>query len=266
MSPHSSDRRFHFVLAVLGGSYILLIAALLVGDLLYTSPGDIRDALNDPNIRFAIRLSVLSATFTTILAMWVAVPLGYLLSRVKFRWKWLVELLLDVPLVLPPLVIGLSLLILFQLPVGRAVEGVVPVVYRVPAVILAQFAVSTAFAVRTMRVTFDQIDPRAESVAMTLGCTRAMAFRMVTLPAAKRGMIAAATLAWARAVGEFGPVQIFAGATPMKTVVLPTAIFFEAQLGRLSAAVAVSLILVAVALAALFAVRLAGWREGAQER
>ncbi|MFO0804169.1 MAG: ABC transporter permease subunit [Gemmataceae bacterium] len=260
MSPHRSDRGFHLALALLGGSYVLLIAALLIGDVLYTSPGDIRDAFNDPNIRFAIRLSVLSATFTTILAMWVAVPLGYLLSRMNFRGKWLVELLLDVPLVLPPLVLGLSLLILFQLPVGRAVEGVVPVVYRVPAVILAQFAVSTAFAVRTMRVTFDQIDPRAESVALTLGCTRAMAFRRVTLPAAKRGMIAAATLAWARAVGEFGPVQIFAGATPMKTVVLPTAIFFEAQLGRLSAAVAVSLILVAVALAALFAVRLADGR------
>jgi molybdate transport system permease protein len=261
MNPHRSDRRFHLGLAFLGGSYVLLIAALLIGDLLYTSPGDIRDALNDPNIRFAIRLSVLSATFTTILAMWVAVPLGYLLSRVAFRGKWLVELLLDVPLVLPPLVLGLSLLILFQLPVGRAVEGVVPVVYRVPAVILAQFAVSTAFAVRTMRITFDQIDSRAESVALTLGCTRAMAFRRVTLPAAKRGMIAAATLAWARAVGEFGPVQIFAGATPMKTVVLPTAIFFEAQLGRLSAAVAVSLILVSVALAALFAVRLTDGRS-----
>lgn len=264
MNPHRSDRRLHLGLAFLGGSYVLLIAALLIADLLYTSPGDIRDALDDPNIRFAIRLSVLSATFTTILAMWVAVPLGYLLSRGAFRGKWLVELLLDVPLVLPPLVLGLSLLILFQLPVGRAVEGVVPVVYRVPAVILAQFAVSAAFAVRTMRITFDQIDSRAESVALTLGCTRAMAFRRVTLPAARRGMIAAATLSWARAVGEFGPVQIFAGATPMKTVVLPTAIFFEAQLGRLSAAVAVSLILVSVALAALFAVRLADGRSYAR--
>ena len=258
MSPHASDRCFHFALATLGGSYVLLIVALIVGDILYTSPGDLRDAINDPNIRFAIRLSLLSATFTTILAMWVAVPLGYLLSRTKFRRKWLIEALLDVPIVLPPLVIGLSLLILFQLPLGRAVESVIPVTYHVPAVILAQFSVATAFAVRTMRVTFDQIDPRAESVALTLGCTRAQAFRRVTLPAAKRGMIASATLAWARAIGEFGPVQIFAGATPLKTVVLPTAVFFEAQLGRLSAALAVSLIMVAIALAALLVVRLLG--------
>jgi len=258
MTPHSSDRPFYLALTLLGGSYVLLIVALLVGDLAYTSPGDIRDALNDPHIRFAIRLSVLSATITTILAMWVAVPLGYLLSRTRFRGKWLVDTLLDVPIVLPPLVIGLSLLILFQLPPGRAVESVIPVTYHVPAVILAQFAVATAFAVRTMRVTFDQIDPRAEQVALTLGCTRSRAFWRVTLPAARRGMLAAATLAWARAIGEFGPVQVFAGATPMKTVVLPTAVFFEAQLGRLTAALAVSLVMVAVALAALILVRTVG--------
>jgi molybdate transport system permease protein len=252
----ASDRFFFLALSALGGSYVLLILALLIGDLLYISPGDLRDALDDPNIRFAIRLSVLSATVTTFLAMVVAVPLGYLLARTRFPGKALIETLIDVPIILPPLVIGLSLLILFQLPPGRAVERVIPVTFHMPAVILAQFAVATAFAVRTMRVTFDQIDPRAEQVALTLGCTRAQAFRWVTLPAARRGLLAAATLAWARAIGEFGPVQIFAGATPMKTVVLPTAVFFEANLGKLSAAVAVSLIMVAVALAALLATRL----------
>ena len=124
MMPHASDRLFYLAFALLGGSYVLLIVALLAGDLLYTSPGELRDALNDPNIRFAIRLSVLSASITTILAMWVAVPLGYLLSRAQFRGKVLVDTLLDVPIVLPPLVIGLSLLILFQLPPGRALESI----------------------------------------------------------------------------------------------------------------------------------------------
>jgi len=257
----ASDRWFHLTLALLGGSYVLLILALLVGDLLYTSPGEIRDTLNDPNIRFAIRLSLLSATITTILALWVAVPLGYLLSRARFPGKAVVDTLLDVPIVLPPLVIGLSLLILFQLPLGREVEKVIPITYHVPAIILAQFTVATAFAVRTMRITFDQIDPRAEQVALTLGCTRAQAFWRVTLPAARRGILTAATLAWARSIGEFGPVQVFAGATPMKTVVLPTAVFFEAQLGRLSAALAVSLVMVAAALGALLITRFLGWRS-----
>jgi molybdate transport system permease protein len=248
-------------LAVLGGSYAVLIVALLAADLLYADPGQIRDALDDPQIRFAIRLSLITSTITAILAMWVAVPMGYLLSRSEFRGKALVDALVDIPIILPPIVIGLSLLILFQLPPGQAIEHVMPVTYHVPAIILAQFTAATAFAIRTMQVTFDQIDPRAEQVALTLGCTRAQSFWRVTLPTARKGMLAAATLAWARSLGEFGPVQVFAGATPGKTVVMPTAVFLEQQVGRLQAAIAVSLIMVAVAVLALGLTRALGLRN-----
>jgi len=256
-----TDRGFYFALAVLGGSYVLLVIALLVGDAAYTRPDQVREILNDPHIRSAIRLSLLTSTVTTILAMWVAIPLGYLLSRCAFRGKAVVDTIIDIPIILPPLVIGISLLILFQLPPGQAVERVIPVAYHVPAIILAQFAVATAFAVRTMQVTFDQIDPRAEQVALTLGCTRAQAFWRVTLPAARKGVLAAATLAWARSLGEFGPVQVFAGASPGRTVVLPTAVYFEQELGRLHAALAVSLVMVALAACVLVLTRLLGLRN-----
>lgn len=260
VSP-SNDRGFYLALAVLGGSYVALIAALLLGDLLYTSPGQIREALNDPEIRFAIRLSLLTSTTTAILAMWAAVPLGYLLSRIEFPGKIVVDVLVDVPIILPPIVIGLSLLILFQLPPGRLIERYVPIAYHVPAIVLAQFTAATAFAVRTVRVTFDQIDSRAERVALTLGCSRSQAFWRVTLPAARKGILAAATLAWARSLGEFGPVQVFAGAMPGRTVVMPTAVFLEQQVGRLSAAVAISLVMVAVAVIALLVTRILGLRS-----
>lgn len=256
-----SDLGFRLAIAVLGGSYVLLVVGLLIADLLYTNPGEIRDALNDPQIRFAIRLSLLTSTITAIVAIWVAVPLGYLLARMEFPGKAVVDTIVDIPIVLPPIVIGLSLLILFQLPPGKAIERVIPVTYRVPAIILAQFTAATAFAVRTMRVTFEQIDPRAEQVALTLGCTRAQAFWRVTLPSAWKGLLAAMTLAWARALGEFGPVQVFAGATPGRTVVMPTAVFLEQQVGRLSAAIAVSLVLVAVAVMVLLLTRMLGLRN-----
>lgn len=255
------ERGFFLALTVLGGSYVLLIVSLLIGDLVYTRPDQVRQTLNDPSIRSAIRLSLLTCTITTILAMWVAVPLGYLLARTEFRGKALVDTILDIPILLPPLVIGISLLILFQLPPGQAVERVIPVVYHVPAIILAQFAVATAFAVRTMQVTFDQIDPRAEQVALTLGCSRAQAFWLVTLPAARKGVLAAATLAWARSLGEFGPVQVFAGSTPGRTVVLPTAVYFEQELGRLHAALAVSLVMVVLAGVVLALTRILGLRD-----
>jgi molybdate transport system permease protein len=251
-----SDRGFHLALAVLGGSYVLLVVGLLLADVLYTHPGQIRQALDDPQIRFAIRLSLLTSTVTTILALWVAVPLGYLLSRTEFRGKAVVDTCVDIPIV-----IGLSLLILFQLPPGKAIERVIPVTYHIPAIILAQFTAAAAFAVRTMRVTFDQIDPRAEQVALTLGCTRAQAFWRVTLPTARKGLLAAATLAWARSLGEFGPVQVFAGATPGKTVVMPTAVFLEQQVGHLESAIAVSLVMVVVAVLALVLTRTLGLRN-----
>ena len=95
---------------------------------------------------------------------------------------------------------------------------------------------------------------------MTLGCSRAQAVWLVTLPAAKRGMFAAASVAWARSLGEFGPILVFAGATRMKTEVLPTTVWLELSVGNLEAAVAVSLLMVLFAVAVLVAVRKVGER------
>jgi molybdate transport system permease protein len=130
--------------------------------------------------------------------------------------------------------------------------------YTVLGVVLAQFVIGAAFAVRTMRGVFDNLSSRPEDVAMTLGCSRGQAMRKVTLPAARRGMFAAFSIAWARSLGEFGPILVFAGATRMKTEVLSTSVFLELSVGRLEAAVAVSLLMVALALTVLLAVRLMG--------
>ncbi len=138
------------------------------------------------------------------------------------------------------------------------------ITYAVPSVILAQFSVACAFAVRTMRVTFDQITPRREQVARTLGCSRSQAFWLVALPEAWHGIVTAGTIAWARALGEFGPVLVFAGATRRRTEVLPTTIFLELSVGSLGTAVAVSLAMVVVAVAVLVVVRVWGRAAGYQ--
>ena len=164
----------------------------------------------------------------------------------------------DIPIVLPPLVVGISLLILFQTRLGRLIEQYIPITYSIPSVILAQFSVACAFAVRTMKVTFDQINPRNERVALTLGCSRGQAFWLVTLPEAKGGILTAATLAWARALGEFGPILVFSGATRLKTEVMSTTVFLELSIGNLEAAVAVSLLMIAAAVGVLLLVRWLG--------
>ena len=256
-----SDRAFHLALGILGGSYLVLLLAMLVADLGYTSPTHLARALRSPEIRYAIRLSLLSCSLTTLLSLWVAVPIGYLMARVRFPGQNLVDALLDIPIVLPPLVIGLSLLILFQTPPGRAIEHFVPITYAIPSVVLAQFMVACAFAVRTLRATFEQISPRAEQVALTLGCSRSQAFWWIVLPEARRGLVTAGTLAWARSLGEFGPILVFSGATRLKTEVLPTTVFLELSVGNLEAAVAVSLLMVVAAVAVLLIIRAFGSQE-----
>ncbi len=256
----NGDRLFLAAQVGLLGSYVLLIAALLACLAMFTSPGHVVAAIASPEIRYALRLSLLSCTLTSLLCLWVAVPAGYVLSRCRFPGRDLVDAVLDIPIVLPPLVLGLALLILFQTPLGRAVERIVPVTFAVPSVVLAQFTVACAFAVRTMRITFDQIDPRSERVALTLGCSRWQAFWMVAMPEARRGIFTAATLAWARALGEFGPILVFSGATRMRTEVLPTSVFLELSTGNIEAAAAISLMMVVTALIVLVAARVFGLR------
>ena len=260
-SGRRSDRVFWFSLCVLGGSYAGLILALLVADAAYTSPGHLVRALRSPEIRYAIWLSLLTCSLAAIFSVWIGVPVGYVMSRRVFRGKALIDSLLDIPVVLPPLVIGLSLLILFQTPPGKLIERLVPVTYAVPSVVLAQFTVACAFAVRTLRVAFDQINPRQEQVALTLGCNQSQAFWRVVLPQAKRGILTAGTLAWARALGEFGPILVFSGATRLRTEVLSTSVFLELSVGNLEAAVAVSLLMVAAAVVVLLTIRLGGQPE-----
>lgn len=275
-----SNRLFYVAFAILGGTYILLIVLMLVADAAYMVRESVESveakglawtavfqenamfrALADRKIQYSIWLSLISCTMSGVLSLLIAVPIGYLMSRHDFRGKRLLDAVLDIPIVLPPLVVGLSLLILFQFPPFRWIAR--DVVYQVPSVVLAQFSVACAFAVRTMKATFDHIDPRCEQVAMSLGCTRVQAFGWVLLPAAQRGMLTAFTLAWARSLGEFGPLLIFSGATRMKTEVLSTSVFLEMNVGDIEAAVAVSFIMVLAAIAVLIVTRLLGAREPA---
>lgn len=258
--PPRSDRAFFVTLMVLAGVYVLLIAAMLGADAMYASK-NWRLAfgiLLTEDIRYSIWLSLISCSITTILSLWVAVPIGYLLSRVEFRGKTFVDAMLDIPIFLPPLVIGLSLLILFRQTPLKHLDNYFLISLHVPAVILAQFAVASAFAVRAMRATFDEISPRREQVALTLGCSRGQAFWTVVLPEARQGMLTAATLAWARSFGEFGPILVFAGTTRQRTEVMPTSVFMQLSTGHLEAAVGVSLLMVAVALGVLVLVRMLG--------
>ena len=254
------NARFWLLVSLVTAGYVLFIVAMLVATAVHSTPGDLLGALQSREIQHSIYLSLLTCSLTALLSLLVAVPIGYLLARRKFFGKALVESILDIPIVLPPMVIGLCLLILFQTRMGGFVDSVIPSTYTVFGVVLAQFVIGVAFAIRTMRGTFDQLSQRPEDVAMTLGCSRGGAMWRVTLPAAGKGMVAAASVAWARSLGEFGPVLVFAGATRMKTEVLPTTVWLELSVGNLEGAIGVSLLMVLFAMIVLVAMRMAGER------
>ncbi|NRA40636.1 MAG: ABC transporter permease [Planctomycetes bacterium] len=253
-----SDKPFLIGFAVIGGSYVLLIVLMILADISRTSPSAMMEALADKNIQYSIKFSLISCTISAILAVWVAIPIAYLMSRFNFKGRNLLDAILDIPIVLPPLVIGISLLVLFNyFPSWISAD----VVLAKPAVIIAQFSVACAFAVRSLRITFDQIPQRYENVAMCLGCNRSQAFWRVVMPQARNGVVTALMLAWARSLGEFGPILVFAGSTRMYTEVLSTTVFLELQSGRMEAVTAVSLIMIFAAVIVLVCTRMLGMRH-----
>lgn len=235
---------------------------LIIGDALYVSGDAVKTVLTAPYIRQALWLSIWTSVATMALSLVFAVPVGYVLSRYRFPGQVIVDAVVDLPIVFPPLVAGLTLLVFFnQTGVGRWMEAHgMKFVFQPQGIVLCQFVVSASYAIRSAKSAFDEVDRRVENVALTLGCGHWGAFAHVTLPLAKNGIIAGAILTWARAFGIFGPLQIFVGSFRGRTEVLSTAIFLEQSVGRIEVALAAALLMIGIALAALLAIRFVGGR------
>jgi molybdate transport system permease protein len=194
-----------------------------------------------------------------------SLALAWLLARRRFPGRAAIETLVTLPLVAPPVAIGLILLRLFgrRGPLGGPLAGFgIDVVFTPLGVIVAMAVMAVPLFVRTARVAFEGVDPRLERVAWTLGASRRRVFATVTLPLAARGLSAAALLAGARALGEFGATILVAGAIPGRTETLAVAIYQRIQLGRDDQATTLLLISLAIAfVATAVAERLRGREE-----
>jgi molybdate transport system permease protein len=234
----------------------IFIISIIISMLAYTDWNTFISALLSEEILFAIRLSLITATIATFIAILIAIPVAYAISYAKFPGKDLVDSMLDLPIVISPVALGAILLVFFNTPLGAGIDdNVIKFVFAVPGIILAQVVVISALAIRLLKSTFDSIDPRYEQVGRTLGLSKARAFVKVTLPLAKDGLIAAAILTWARAIGEFGATVTLAGATAMKTETLPVAIFLSLASADVEKAIAVIFLLVIIAVIALLIMR-----------
>jgi molybdate transport system permease protein len=257
-----SSTRPPALLAVLGAVGALLFVLPLVGLLEATPWSKLADLLSDDVVIDALRLSLISSVAATALATLFGVPLAWLLSRTRFRGRSMLQAIVTLPMVLPPVVGGAALL--FALGrrglVGEALDDTTGFVlpFSIWGVILANTFVAMPFLVITVEGALSNIDQRYEGVAAGLGASRLTVFRRVTLPMIAPSLRAGMVLAWARAFGEFGATVTFAGNLQGRTQTLPLAVFVSLDANR-DAAIAMSLLMVTVSVVVLVVLRGRWW-------
>jgi molybdate transport system permease protein len=241
--------------ALVGLAFLLLpLIALLVRAPWRSLPQQLASA----HVWDALRLSLVTATAATAVSLLLGVPLAWLLARTDFPGRRLVRALVTLPLVLPPVVGGVALLLAFGRNgvIGQWLDAWfgITLPFTTTGVILAEAFVAMPFLVISVEGTLRAADPRYEEAAATLGASRLTAFRRVTLPLIAPGVAAGAVLAWARALGEFGATITFAGNFPGRTQTMPLAVYLALQSDP-AAAMVLSLVLLAVSVAVLAALR-----------
>ena len=203
-------------------------------------------------ILFTIEMALLA----TALLLVPGTLIAWLLARRAWRGKSLVETLVMLPLVMPPVATGLILLQLFgrRGPIGAALHRIgIDVVFTWRAVIIAMTVMAFPLFVRTARVAFEHVSRRYEEIARTLGASETRVFFTITLPLASRGIVAGAVIAFARALGEFGATILVAGNIPGRTSTIATSIYTLVQLGDDRAAMSLLIVSVVIAFGAIFA-------------
>jgi len=218
---------------------------------------DLFAPLTGPELE-ALGLSLRVAGVASLATLPVAMGLGWLMARTVFPGKWLVEAAINLPLVLPPVVTGLALLLVFgsRGTLGRVLADAfgVSLLFHWTGAALAAAVMALPLMVRPIRLAIEGVDRGLEQAAATLGAPPAFVVFSVTLPLALPGVIAGALLGFARAFGEFGATVTFVGAIPGETRTLPVAIYASLQgLDGETVALRLALVSVAVAMIALFA-------------
>lgn len=240
-------------------SIFALYALLLLSLLGFFEARGFAETLFSGRVLFSIRLSLMAATFATILSVAIGLPAAYALSRYDFRGKQLIDTVLEMPMMVSPVSLGAVILIFFNTQTGEFIQNhIITFVFEVSGIILAQFVTTAGLATRLIKTSLDEIPLRYEAVARSLGATPFHAFLTVTMPLARRGILAAAILSWAKAMGEFGATIMVAGSMAMKTETIPVAIFMRLAGADIGGAVVLIMILLAIGMGVLSLVRFLG--------
>jgi molybdate transport system permease protein len=246
------------LVGVLTALFVLFLGLPLAALLVREPPAVLWQDIQQPLVLQALQLSLVTTSISTLLAVLLGVPVAYVLARTRFPGRRLLEILVTLPTILPPVVAGIGLLLAFGrfglvgpllTPFGISLS------FSTAAVILAQLFVSSPFLVNSVKAGLEQLDRRYEMAALTLRASPLYTFRRVVLPLIQPALLAGIGTCWARALGEFGATIMFAGNLPGTTQTMPLAIYIASQ-SDLDSAVALAVLLLAFSCGILLALNL----------
>ena len=248
----------HTVMGWLGALAIALLVLPLAALLVHTPWARLGELVGDATVRAALRLSLVTSTAALALSTALGVPLAWLLARREFPAKALLRALCVLPMVLPPVVGGVALLLAFGRRglIGQPLDALTGITlpFTTAGVVLAETFVAMPFLIVTVEAGLRSMDRRYEDVAATLGASRWLTFRRVTLPLLGPSLGAGMALCWARALGEFGATITFAGNLSGRTQTMPLAVYLQLE-RDVDSAILLSLILLTVSVVVLVALR-----------
>ncbi|GLV57959.1 molybdenum ABC transporter permease [Dictyobacter sp. S3.2.2.5] len=243
---------------LLSSLFFLFLGIPLAGLLFREAPATIWNEILQPDIFQALQLSLVTTTLSTLLAVVFGLPVAYLLARQRFFGRGLLETLITLPTVLPPVVAGVALLLTFGRLglLGRYLALFnVTIPFTTAAVVMAQTFIAAPFFINSARAGFEQLDQRYERAAYTLRASPLYTFFRVTLPLVRPALLSGIGLCWARALGEFGATITFAGNFPGVTQTMPIAVYIASE-SDLDKSIALAVVLLAVSFGILLTLRL----------
>jgi len=248
--------------AVIGLAFLVVP---LAGLLIRAPWPTLLDQLSSPAVGEALALSLVCASLATVICLVLGVPLAWLLARGDVPGRGFLRALVTVPLVLPPVVGGVALLLVLGRRglVGSYLDSWfgISLPFTTTGVVIAEAFVAMPFLVISVEGALRAADPRFEEAAATLGASRWLTFRRVTLPTIMPGIVAGTVLCWARALGEFGATITFAGNFPGRTTTMPLAVYLALETDP-DAAIVLSIVLLIVSVVVLASLR-DRWIRGA---
>ncbi len=207
--------------------FVPMIYLVLIGSLYsFFDKNRFLEIITSQRILHALKLSIITATIVACVSTIIAIPTAYLLSRKKFYFKTVLDILIETPLVVSPAALGAMILVFLNTSAGRYIQNhFFPIVFSVNGIIIAQIISTVGIAIRLMKSIIDEVPTRYEDIAKTLGASEYQIFTKITIPLSIKGIFAAFILVWAKSIGEFGATITVAGTMPMKTETLPLAIY-----------------------------------------